>query len=72
MSVAIGRRFYAHKDAISLLLNVELRNLPICIGIAITAFPPQTAMMVALAFLFQQQFAIWFCKFDTKYSLLSK
>ena len=68
----IGRRFFSHKDAISLLLNVELRNLPICIGIAITAFPPQTAMMVALAFLFQQQFAIWFCKFDNKYGLLSK
>ena len=68
----IGRRFFSHKDAISLLLNVELRNLPICIGIAITAFPPQTAMMVALAFLFQQQFAIWFCKFDDKYGWLSK
>jgi len=72
LCVAIGRRFFSHKDAITLLLNVELRNLPICIGIAITAFPPQTAMMVALAFLFQQQFAIWFCKFDTKYGLLVK
>ncbi len=70
--VIIGRLFFSHKDAISLLLNVELRNLPICIGIAVTAFPPQTAMMVALAFLFQQQFAIWFCKLDMRYGLLKR
>jgi ACR3 family arsenite efflux pump ArsB len=68
--VSIGRYFFSHKDAISLLLNVELRNLPICIGIAVTAFPPQTAMMVALAFLFQQQLALWFLKLDQRYRLL--
>ncbi len=72
LCVLIGRRYFCHKDAISLLLNVELRNLPICIGIAITAFPPQTAMMVALAFLFQQQIAIWFFKYDKQYTFLSK
>lgn len=70
LCVTIGRLYFPRKDAISLLLNVELRNLPICIGIAVTAFPPQTAMMVALAFLFQQQFAIWFWQLDKKYGLL--
>jgi ACR3 family arsenite efflux pump ArsB len=72
LCVIVGRRFFCHKDAITLLLNVELRNLPICIGIAITAFPPQTAMMVALAFLFQQQIAIWFFKYDKQYGFLTK
>jgi ACR3 family arsenite efflux pump ArsB len=72
LCVIIGRRFFSHKDAITLLLNVELRNLPICIGIAITAFPPQTAMIVALAFLFQQQIAIWFFKYDKQYGFLVK
>ncbi|AGF79408.1 arsenite efflux pump ACR3-like permease [Desulfocapsa sulfexigens DSM 10523] len=68
--VIIGRNFFSYKDAISLLLNVELRNLPICIGIALAAFPPKTAMMIALAFLFQQQLAIWFWKLNKKYPLL--
>jgi len=68
--ILIGRLFFSHKDAISLLLNALLRNLPICIGIAVTAFPPQTAMTVALAFLFQQQFALWFWKLDQRYGLL--
>jgi len=57
------------KDMI-LLLNVELRNLPIAIGIAVTAFTPQTAMIAALAFLFQQQFVIWFWKLDNRFKLL--
>lgn len=68
--VIIGRSFFSSRNAMSLLLNVELRNLPICIGIALTAFPPQTAMMIALAFLFQQQLVIWFWKLNKKYSLL--
>jgi len=66
----IGRFFFQRKEGVSLLLNVELRNLPICIGIAVTTFPPQTAMMVSLAFLFQQQLAIWFFKYDLRYGLL--
>lgn len=70
LCILIGRSFFSYKDAITLLLNVELRNLPICIGIAVTAFPEQTAMMIALAFLFQQQLAIWFWKFNKRYSLL--
>lgn len=72
LCLILGRIVFSHKNAITLLLNVELRNLPICIGLAVTAFPPQTAMMVSLAFLFQQQFAIWFCKLDTRFGLLKK
>jgi hypothetical protein len=56
----------------TLLLNVELRNLAIAIGLAITAFTPETAMMVALGFLFQQQFAIWFWKLDRRLGLLGR
>ena len=70
LCVIIGRSFFPYADAMSLFLNVELRNLPICIGIAVTAFSPQTAMMVALAFLFQQQFAIWFWKLEKSYGFL--
>ena len=70
LCITLGRLFFNRKDAMSLLLNVELRNLPIAIGIAVTAFSPQSAMMVALAFLFQQQFAIWFWKLDKRFKLL--
>ena len=70
LCIPLGRIFFNRKDAMSLLLNVELRNLPIAIGIAVTSFSPQTAMIVALAFLFQQQFAIWFWKFDKRFGLL--
>jgi ACR3 family arsenite efflux pump ArsB len=62
----IGRLAFNRTDAIALLMNVELRNLTIAMGLAVTAFSPQTAMMVALAFLFQQQAVIWFYKFDEK------
>lgn len=62
----VGRFLFNRADAITLLMNVELRNLSISIGLAVTAFSPQTGMMIALAFLFQQQAAIWFCKFEEK------
>ena len=62
----VGRLAFNRTDAITLLMNVELRNLAISIGLAVTAFSPQTGMMVALAFLFQQQAVIWFCKFEKK------
>ncbi len=70
LCTVLGRLFFNHQDAMSLLLNVELRNLPISIGLAVTAFTSQTAMMVALAFLFQQQFVIWFWKLDKRFRLL--
>ena len=70
LCIPLGRLFFNRKDAMTLLLNVELRNLPIAIGIAVTAFSPQTAMMIALAFLFQQQFAIWFWKLDKRFGVL--
>jgi len=68
--IILSRLFFNHADGISLLLNAELRNLPIAIGLAVTAFSPQTAMMVALAFLFQQQFALWFWKLDKRFNIL--
>jgi ACR3 family arsenite efflux pump ArsB len=68
--IVLGRIFFNHPDAMTLLLNVELRNLPIAIGLAVTSFSPQTGMMVALAFLFQQQFVLWFWKLDKRFAIL--
>ena len=72
ISIIAGHSFFVRKDSMALILNVELRNLPICIGLAVTAFPPQTAMMVALAFLFQQQLAIWFARLENRFNLLGQ
>jgi predicted Na+-dependent transporter len=70
--IPAGRLFFNRKDSMTLLLNVELRNLPIAIGIAVTAFSPQTTMIVALAFLFQQQFALWFFELDKRHHWLGQ
>ncbi len=68
--ICVGRLFFNRVDAMTLLLNVELRNLAIAIGLAVTSFSSQAAMMVALAFLFQQQFALWFRELDKRFSIL--
>lgn len=72
LCVLIGRALFCREDSITLLLNVELRNLAIAIGLAVTAFSSQTAMMVAMGFLFQQQFAIWFFKLEQRHQLLGR
>ncbi len=72
LCIILGRLFFNRADAMTLLLNAELRNLPIAIGVAMTAFTPQTGMMVALAFLFQQQLAIWFQHLDKRFGLLGR
>ncbi len=72
LCVPLGRMFFSRRDATTLLLNVELRNLPIAIGLSVTAFNPQTTLLVTLAFLFQQQFVIWFCELDRKRHWLGK
>jgi ACR3 family arsenite efflux pump ArsB len=72
LCIPLGRLFFSRRDATTLLLNVELRNLPIAIGISVTAFSPQTTMLITLAFLFQQQFAIWFCELDKRHFWLGR
>ncbi len=67
-----ARAFFPRKDAITLFLNGQLRNLAIAMGLAVTAFSPTTSMMVALAFLFQQQGALWFCRIEKKYNFFNK
>ncbi len=70
LCVAVGRFVFKRRDGITLLVNVSLRNLPIAIGVAVTAFGSQTAVIVALAFLFQQQLVLWFNELDKKYHWL--
>lgn len=66
MAYLMGRRFN-RPEAISLVYATALRNLPISMGLAFTAFGAKAAMMVAFAFLFQGQAGVWFMRLHQKY-----
>jgi ACR3 family arsenite efflux pump ArsB len=70
LTILAARSFFDRADGITLILNAVLRNLAISIGLASTAFGPQTAMLVALAFLFQQQSAVWFARLNERFGFL--
>jgi len=68
--IITARKLFSEEDGITFLLSLVLRNLAISIGLAATAFGPQTTMMVALAFLIQQQVAVWVASLNMKYGFL--
>ncbi len=71
LATFVGRAFFKEQDALALVFSTVLRNLSISIGLAATAFGPNAALMVSLAFLIQQQAAAWFIRLNERYSLLS-
>ncbi|WP_176719880.1 arsenic resistance protein [Desulfuribacillus alkaliarsenatis] len=66
LSYFIGKRFYTRENCISLVYGTALRNLAIGLGLAVTTFGADAALMVALCFLFQQQFAVQFGRIINK------
>lgn len=72
ISIFIGRTFFNREDALALLFGTALRNLAIAMGIAATAFGPNAALMVSLAFIIQPQAAAWFIKVNEKYKIFNK
>ncbi len=70
--ITVARKSFSDVDGITLVLSLVLRNLAISIGLAASAFGPQTTMMVALAFLIQQQSAVWFAGLNRKYGILQR
>lgn len=67
ISIMIGRAFFKCKDALAVVFGTALRNLAIAMGLAATAFGPNAALMVSLAFLIQPQAAAWLIKLNEKY-----
>ncbi|OEH86685.1 hypothetical protein BHU72_10160 [Desulfuribacillus stibiiarsenatis] len=65
-SLWLGYRTFPRENGITLVYGTALRNLSIGLGIAVTAFGANAALMVALCFLFQQQFAILLAKYHGK------
>jgi ACR3 family arsenite transporter len=70
--IITARKLFSEEDGITFVLSLVLRNLAISIGLAATAFGPQTTMTVALGFLIQQQSAVWFAGLNKKYGFLRK
>ena len=72
LAIFVGRAMFNPQDALTLVFSTALRNLSISIGLAATAFGPNAALMVSLAFLIQGQAAAWFIKLNERYGLLNK
>ncbi len=72
LAIQVGRRMFAPEDALALVFATVLRNLSISIGLAATAFGPNAALMVSLAFLIQQQAAAWFIKLNERFGWLTR
>ncbi len=72
MAVVAGRVLFKEPDALALVFATVLRNLSISIGLAATAFGPNAALMVSLAFLIQAQAAAWFIRLNERYQILKK
>lgn len=71
VSILIGRALFKQEDAVTLVFGTALRNLAIAIGLAASAFGPNAALMVSLAFIIQPQAAAWFIKLNEKYDLFT-
>lgn len=66
IAIQVGRCLFDKRDALALVFGTVMRNLSISIGLAATAFGPNAALMVALAFVFQSQSGAWFTRICQK------
>ncbi len=72
LAIFFSRKMFNPQDGLTLVFSTALRNLSIAIGLAATAFGPNAALMVSLAFLIQGQAAALFIKLNNRYGLLGK
>jgi len=63
LSTVVGKLFFDRDNAIALVYGTVMRNLSIALGIAVTAFGPQTALVLAVGYIIQVQAAAWYVKF---------
>jgi len=62
LSTLLGRRFFGRGDAIALVYGTVMRNLSIALGIAITTFGPEAALVLAAGYVVQVQAAAWYVR----------
>ncbi len=66
LSTLVGRALFARGDAIALVYGTVMRNLSIALGIAITSFGPEAALVLAAAYVVQVQAAAWYVRFTDR------
>lgn len=62
LSTLIGQILLPRGDAIALVYGTVMRNLSIALGIAITAFGPEAALVLAAGYIVQVQAAAWYVR----------
>lgn len=72
ISTIAARLFLEPKDGISLIYGTVMRNLSLALGLAITNFGPDAALIITLAFIIQVQGAAWYGTLSKKLNFLGK
>ena len=62
IATVAGRRMLERGDAIAVVYGTVMRNLSIALGIAMTAFGAEAALLLATAYIVQVQSAAWYVK----------
>ena len=71
LSTFVARKTLNVADGFAFLYGTVMRNLSIALGIAVSAFGPETALVVTLAFILQVQGAAWYGKLASRYGWLT-
>jgi len=66
LSTLVGRSFFGRGDAIALVYGTVMRNLSIALGIAITSFGPEAALVLAAGYIVQVQAAAWYVRLSDR------
>ncbi|MBB5173009.1 arsenic resistance protein [Texcoconibacillus texcoconensis] len=70
ISTLIGRHWFALENAYAFVYGTALRNLSIAMGIAVTTFGTEAALLITLAFLVQQQMVVFYSRGAKNYHWL--
>ncbi len=62
LATVVGKALLPRGDAIALVYGTVMRNLSIALGIAVTQFGPESALVLSLAYVVQVQAAAWYVR----------
>lgn len=71
ISTIVSRKIFKKEDGYALIYGTVMRNLSIALGIAISSFGPETALIITLAFILQVQSAAWYGKLSARFNWLT-
>lgn len=71
ISTIVSRKIFKKEDGYALIYGTVMRNLSIALGLAISSFGPETALIITLAFILQVQSAAWYGKLSARFNWLS-